>query len=129
MSIDFTKALPRTAAAKPAEERTKAKYWLNIGYNAETGEGDQATETFVALPVGIPLDMQDKISVRSSNAEFAALQTARNELLEQLIEYAGTLEPGGERILSLSIQLRRVKEDPAPIASKDNPFSAKLKFD
>lgn len=131
MAIDFTKALGNKAASSKSsstEERPKAKYWLNIGYNVEHGEGDDRTETFVSLPVGIPLDLQDKITVRSSNHEFASLQTARNELLEQLVEYAGGLEAGEERILTLSIQLRRIKEEPVPIKSADNVFSAKLNF-
>jgi predicted RNA-binding protein with PIN domain len=65
---------------------------------------------FLSLPIGIPLDTQDRLPETSSNKEFAQMQAARNNIMDQLIAYANTMEPGQDIVIDLQVQLRRVKE-------------------
>jgi hypothetical protein len=133
MAIDFTKTFgtnnTSTKSSAPAanshSDKPKAAFWLNVGY--DSGVTDEEGESrFVSLPVGIPLDTQDKLPTNSRNKDFAAFQAARNDLLDQLMELAHSMEPGEERILNLQLQLRRVN-DVAPEASlSDNKFARKL---
>lgn len=134
MSLDFSKAGKGKAAlvggGAAQEERTKAKFWLNIGYNVE-GKGVDGADQFVALPIGIPLDGQDRLKMPNNTAKnqtFVQLQSARNDLLDKLLAYAETLEPGQDVVLSLEVQLRRVSEEAAPVDAKDNPFAATINF-
>lgn len=104
----------------------KAQFWLNFGYIQ--GEGTE-NETFVSLPMGIPLDTMDPVRVPNNpNTEFAQLQAARNNMLEQFIELASVLEPGAYHIIrtegDLAIQIRRVAtEQEAPATDESNPFA------
>lgn len=107
-----------------ATERPKAKYWLNVGYMA--GEGEDAK--FISLPTGIPLDTQEHVSTKSSNADFRAMRCAQNDLLDQLTAFAEGLEPGEEGIIQLQVQLRRVKEEEADIPADENKYARKLTF-
>lgn len=111
-------------AAASNSDRPKAKFWLNIGYTA--GEGEDSK--FISLPTGIPLDTQEPLSTKSSNEDFRAMRCAQNDLLEQLIAFAEGLEPGAEGIIQLQVQLRRVKEEAAPIAADENKYARKLTF-
>jgi hypothetical protein len=132
MAIDFTATFgnrnaQRGAANGNRQDLPKAQFWLNFGYMA--GEGDN--EKFVSLPTGIPLDTMERVSVRSSNQEFAMYQAARNALLDQLLEAAAKLEPGDDYVINadggLAIQIRRVNaEQAAPSTGSDNPFARKL---
>ena len=135
MGIDFktfaANANNNAAAAtknKPADDRPKAQVWLNIGYDVEVEvrdpqTGAMHTETrFISLPVGIPLDTMDKLPTNSSNQEFAALQAARNSLLDQLIAKANSVSPGESVNVNLQVNLRRVRDETAPIAAAENPF-------
>lgn len=111
------------------DDRPKAQFWANIGYEITDGDGNIR---FISTPVGIPLDTQEKLKTNSSNREFAAFQGARNNLLDQLIELASTFEPGEERIVcqdentGLAIQLRRVNEEAEAIPTDANPYTRKL---
>lgn len=108
--------------------RVNAQTWLNFGYMA--GEGDSAK--FVSLPVGIPLDTQKPLDMPRS-AEFAKLQSARNDFLAQMQDAAAKLAPGEELIIGidggLCVQLRRVA-GPAetPAADDSNPYAKKFSF-
>lgn len=108
------------AAAK--EEFQKSQFWMNVGYEVE----HDGKKTFVSLPLGIPLDNQKTLPTNSSNAEFAALQSARNSLYEQLMEAVQQLQPGEEQVIELQVQVRRVKEDSAPVDPESNPFVKNL---
>jgi hypothetical protein len=117
------------ASAQP--EREPATIWMNIGYLVETGNEEQPT-MFVSLPTGIAIDTMKPIEIKSRNQQFAAFQSARNDLLEQVKAAGAELKPGEERIIggengSLAIQLRHVN-DPvvAPAADETNPFAKKL---
>lgn len=112
-------------AASNNAERPKAKFWLNVGYTANEGTEDAK---FISLPTGIPLDTQEPLSTKSSNEDFRAMRCAQNDLLEQLIEFAESLEPGAEGVIQLQVQLRRVKEETAPIAADENKYARKLTF-
>lgn len=119
----------------PANERPKANFWLNIGYmvqlQVEVDGKVQTEDKFVSLPTGIPLDTMEKVSTQSSNTEYAAFQSARNDLLDQIMDVAKTLEPGEQKIVGgseggLAIQVRRVSDERAPIAADSNPFVMKV---
>lgn len=117
-----------SAPAPATTERVNAQTWLNIGYLA--GDGEDAK--FVSLPVGIPLDTQKALDMPRS-ADFAALQSARNDFLTQMQDAAGKLAPGEELIIGidggLCIQLRRVA-GPAetPAADDSNKYAKKFSF-
>ena len=120
------------SATAPAQDKPKAQFWLNIGY--DSGVVDENGESrFVSLPVGIPLDGMELLNTNSRNKEFAAFQAARNDLYEQIMTAAKSLEPGQSIILGdasegLQVQLRRVNDDAAPVDMKDNQYARVLKF-
>jgi hypothetical protein len=128
MAIDFDKTFgARAAGNKPAQQadRPKSQYWLNLGYTSDV-EDEDGSMRFVSLPIGIPLDNQERLPTNSRNQEFAAFQSARNDLLDQIQEVAKSLEPGEYRTLNLEIQLRRVNDDAPEISADANPFTKKL---
>lgn len=127
MSIKtFGQTFGSAVANKPAAtERPKAKYWLNVGYTANEGTEEAK---FISLPTGIPLDTQEHVSTKSSNADFRAMRCAQNDLLDQLVAFAEGLEPGEEGVIQLQVQLRRVKEEEADIPADENKYARKLTF-
>lgn len=129
MAIDFAKQFgaPKAGNAAANQERPKSQFWLNIGYEAE-GAGKDGDDAFVSLPVGIPLDTQERLPTNSSNKDFAQMQAARNDLMDQLLEYAKALQPGEDVIIGLRVQLRRVREDQAVSVGEDNKFARRLAF-
>lgn len=105
------------------QDKPKSQFWLNLGYAVEYQDAQgEDQERFVSLPMGIALDTMDKVATNSSNQEYAALQSARNNLLEQLMEKAQTLNPGESTEVNLTIQLRRVNDEQAEISAESNPF-------
>lgn len=128
MSIkEFSKTFGQQSSSNNSgsTERPKAKFWLNVGYTANEGTEDAK---FISLPTGIPLDTQEPLSTKSSNDDFRAMRCAQNDLLEQLVAFAEGLEPGEEGVIQLQVQLRRVKEEAAPIAADENKYARKLTF-
>lgn len=121
MSLVKRNNVAPVAAVEAADKPAPAMFWLNIGYHVEdpaTGE-----QKFVSLPLGIPLDQCTPVKTNSSNADWAAFQAARNDLLEQLIEAGSELKSGEAIGINLEVQLRRVNEEAAPTAAKhDNPY-------
>ena len=66
------------------QDQPKARFWLNIGYSVPgTKEGDD--DRFVSLPLGVPVDTQEHVSIQSRNVEYSQFQQARNDLLDQII--------------------------------------------
>jgi hypothetical protein len=133
MAIDFALQFANKAEAgrkANGAEAPKAQFWLNIGFVAEgtakpeEGKGD----TFVSLPIGIPLDTMERLKTNSSNEEFAQLQAARNDLLDQIMAHAKTLEPGQDAVFMIQAQVRRVKEDKPVAVDASNKYTAKLQF-
>ena len=132
-AINLTKAAfgSKTSTAAPAKEYAKAAIWLNIGYEVEVPVEDGSTETrFINLPMGLPLDTMEEVKTNSSNETFAAMQVAKNDLLKQLLAAAADLPPGGERIVKLQVQMRRVNEaSNVALSNPDvNPFLKTLAF-
>lgn len=127
MAIDFTKASLSTKAAAATTERVKAQLWANIGYTVEVETTEGKEQRFVNLPFGLPIDTMEMVPTNSSNEVFAALQSAKNDLLKQVIAAGMQMKPGEEKILNLQIQLRRVSEPCAVVNNPDsNPFIKKL---
>lgn len=128
MAIDFQKtfgASSNNVASTGKTDRPKSQFWINIGYDSGVQDAE-GNNRFVSLAVGIPLDGQEKLPTNSRNAEFAAFQAARNDLAEQIMAVAKTLQPGEERLLNLQVQLRRINEEHAEIAPENNQFARKL---
>lgn len=123
--IDFTKTFSAASAPKAAADKPKAQFWINLGYESDVIDED-GTPRFISLPQGIPLDTQDHLPTNSRNNEFAAFQSSRNDLLDQITAHAAKLAAGESCILNLQIQLRRVNEEAAPIDNGANPFIKKL---
>lgn len=135
--VDFNKTFgtgsKNVASSGNTDERPKAQYWLNLGYSVPVTGTDEAgaevTENrFVSLPVGIPLDTMERIDVKSSNQGFAAFQSARNDLLDQIMSAAEQLAPGEAKTLKLEIELRRVAGPREAIKNDENPFVMKLEL-
>jgi hypothetical protein len=111
---------PRTGARTSSKtDQPKAQFWMNVGYYA--GEGDD--RRFVSLPVGIPLDTQEPLKVSGQNQSYNDFNGARNELLKALVEAAGGLPPGGEDLVNLQIQLRRVNDEVQVATGEANAYS------
>lgn len=110
------------------DDRPKAKFWINVGYDSGVPDEVNGGTKFVSLPVGIPLDNQERLPTNMRNQEHAAFQSARNSLMDQIIAAAEQLAPGEERLLDLQIQLRRVNDETAEIPADQNQFLKALKF-
>jgi len=118
------------SASAARQELPKADVWMNIGYTVDIIAEDGTPDTrFVSLPVGIALDTQKPIDIKTRSADLADLQANQNALLTDLQKYAEGLAPGEETLINLQIQLRRVK-DPvvAPTATQDSVFARKIDF-
>lgn len=136
MAIDFTKTFgskPAAAAGNNAksDDRPKAEFWLNVGYQSDAIDPETGERRFVSLPTGIPLDTQEKLDTRMKNRDYANFQAARNGLLDDLLEQAKKLDPGQsfvvETEIGLAIQVRRVN----PVleeanAGEGNQYARKL---
>lgn len=132
MGIEFGKTFgaaadTATTSARGASsnDRPKAQFWLNIGYDAP-GAGKDGEDMFVSLPVGIPLDTQEHVATNSRNEGYAQFQAARNNLLDQIMAVAGELGEGESKILNLQIQLRKVSGEREAPAAETNPFVRQL---
>lgn len=116
--FEATFGAPRSGRRlQSVEPQERAQLWLNIGYSVQLTP--DAPATFVALPIGIPLDTMKPVETRSSNEEWALTQHLRNEFLSDILEQASALPPGGEVIIAcensdMAIQIRRVKEETPP---------------
>lgn len=134
MAIELSRTFGARTNAKRGqanEDFVKAEYWINIGYTVEVETDEGVVTRFVSLPTGIPLDTMEKLNTSSRNNSFAAFQSARNGLLDQLMEMARPLQPGEESIIAeleggLQIQVRRINVEVKPIAAEANPFARTL---
>lgn len=139
--LNFPSSLTTSSASTTAaQQRPKAEFWLNIGYNVNVevtdAQGVMTTESrFVSLPVGIPLDTMTLLPTDSQNEAYRAFQAARNGLHEAIMGVAKTLKAGEEKLFGgtgaageLVIQLRRVAAPAAPVAASANPFVMALKL-
>ena len=126
-AINITKPVFAAATARP-----KAQIWMNLGYEIQVPTSDGTMETrFINLPMGLPLDTMEEVATTSTNEVFAAMQIAKNDLLKQLLAAAADLPPGGERIVNLQVQMRRVNDAAANVQLTDpavNPFLRKIEL-
>lgn len=131
MGIDFNRTFgagnnnSSAASTSTTTDKPKAKFWLNIGYVA-AGAGDDGEDRFVSLPVGIPLDTMEHVATNSRSDSYREFQSARNDLLDQIMSVAAELAPGQDQELNLTIQLRRVAEEQAPVEAGNNRFAREL---
>lgn len=103
----------------------KATIFINIGYPVTMPDG---SEQFVSLPFGLGLDNMTAAKTDTSNPEFNALNQAKNQLLQDLLEAAQGVKPGtGVIINDLSLELR-VKAQPAQTDAGSNPFMKRKAF-
>ncbi|MNF46488.1 hypothetical protein D3C85_493390 [compost metagenome] len=130
MSINFapTKFGSSTNNAAPSEDRPKAEFWINLGYESDHTNEETGKPLFISLPQGIPLDTQEHLPTNMSNAQFAAMRSAQNDLLDQLTAHAQHLQPGEDCFVNVTVQIRRVKAPSAPINPENNPLIKKLAF-
>lgn len=132
---DFARTFGQSADTKTTgtdrKDLPSADVWMNVGYEVSVpSEDGKSTETrFISIPVGIALDTQKPIEIKTRSPELADLQAHQNQLLADLQKYAEGLQPGEETLVALQIQLRRVK-DPvvAPAADAASPFARKIDF-
>ncbi len=91
--------------------------------NPASGEKENR---FISIPVGIPLDTQKPINITSRNAVMSEMQAAQNQLLTELQELAAGMDAGGEVMIDLQLQLRRVNDKvEAPTITEASPFARK----
>lgn len=112
---------PKAEASKPEP----AMLWINVGY---TVTGPDGTPKFVSLPLGIPLDQCRPVKTNSSNEDWSMFQQARNDLLEQLVEFGLSLPKGEPAPIDLEVQIRHVSSeaDVAPVSPDANPYTRKF---
>lgn len=101
-----------------ADDRPQADIWLNVGYTATDGEGE---DVFIGLPMGIPLDTMKESPMRGKDEGFRQVLQAKNSLLETVQKAAAELKPGQEEMINLQVQIRRVSKTEEPAAG-DNPL-------
>lgn len=108
------------------EDRVPAKAWLNLGTvkKITDPESGDVTEEFTALVTGIPLDTMPDAKSKGPKGQ------AQNGLRDQLVKRIMKMEPGdtfipGDKIMGLSIQLRRVREN-EQLEMNDNPYAVEL---
>jgi hypothetical protein len=122
MAVFSNTPAPQTQTSNGKADKPAAKIWLNFGYKTtdpETGE-----ELFIGLPMGIPVDTQEKRSAGSSK-----LMQAKNAFLDKIIADSANMAPGEERYLQVQggywVQLRHVAEREAA-TSGNNAYIAAL---
>lgn len=126
MAIDFNKA-SLSANKTVKADRPKAQLWINVGYQVEVETSEGKEMRFVSTPFGMPMDTQEPVPTNSSSEVFAALQSAKNDLLAQIITAGMEMKPGEAKLLNLQVELRRVNEPQAIVTHPDqNPFIRKL---
>lgn len=126
---DFARTFAFGQEAAPSDDRKdqpKAQVWINLGYEVQVPvEGGGTEPRFVGLPVGIALDTQKPIDIKTRSPELAQLQAHQNQLLADLQSYAEGLAPGEETLVNLQIQLRRVKEPVGDVQAEGNSVFAR----
>lgn len=121
------KANAKSGSATPKEgEREQVKYWLNIGkevsYQEENELGELEDKTlFVSLDV--PMNLEDiKVKESRSNSEFQqAMNIAKTELLEALLQFAYQIPEGESAIVEdIQVQIRHAGNNTKVKAKAEN---------
>ena len=113
-----------TAASKPFAnqtnpngEKTPAKVWLNVGY--------EAGGKFINLPFGLPIDTMKDAPVKGQNEDWVKQRNAQNQLLKMLQDVGAKFTPGQEQTINLQVRLRRVNEE-VEVAKEDNEYGISI---
>lgn len=123
---DLANKTSNAATNADGTPKAKAQYWLNVGYHVDVQNAEGEIEKrFVSLPAGIALDTQEKLGTGSRNDGFSAFQSARNNLLAELIALGETMQPGGTQEIQLTLELRRVNDARVEVDPSENPFMRK----
>lgn len=127
---DFARTFGAMASAPDAKaDQPKAEVWINLGYEVQVPVEDGMETRFVSLPVGIALDTQKPIDIKTRSPELAQLQAHQNQLLEDLQKHAEGLAPGEETLVNLQIQIRRVKDPVGTVAADGaSPYARPIDF-
>jgi len=107
-----------------AENRPQATLWLNVGLTIPVEQEDGTiVDTFVSLPVGIPLDTTEPMVMRGSNRNWLNIVQVKNALLEFAQKTAAGCEPG-TGIIASNLQVQFFKKGDAAKASDplENPL-------
>lgn len=113
-------------------ERKPSEFWLNVGVRLKgMGKPDpvtgEATDLFVNLPNGLPLDDMKPAKVSGTNVDYIHLQQTKNAVLEQLQKAAAGLKPGERmRVPLLEVEIYRKNDAEATGNAADNPLLAAL---
>lgn len=114
------------AAASSTTERKSSQVWLNVGVNIP-GAGEDGTDLFVSLPVGIPLDDIKPIVIRGSNQNSIHLKQVKNMLLDELQKLGAGMQPGGRQTIpQLGVEIYRVAQPEQQGTADSNPLIAGL---
>ena len=101
----------QTAAPTTGTDRVKAKVWLNLGVTLPMQQEDGSmVDTFISIPVGVPLDTMEPMVARGNNVENNQKVEIGNMFMEHLQQWADSDVAEGESVpLTVEVQARRVK--------------------
>jgi hypothetical protein len=109
-----------------SSERKSSEVWLNVGITIP-GAGDNGTDLFVSLPVGLPLDDMKAIKVTGSNQNSIHLKQVKNMLLDELQKLGAGMQPGQRQAVpQLSVEVYRVAKPEQTGTAEGNPLIAGL---
>lgn len=108
------------------QERKPSQIWLNVGVTLP-GAGEDGTDLFVSLPVGLPLDDMKPIQIRGSNQNSINLKQVKNMLLDELQKLGAAMSPGQRQAVpQLSVEVYRVAQPDQTGTAANNPLIAGL---
>lgn len=110
---------PAAAATTATTDRVPEEFWANIGLVSEYETDAGTEEQFISLNYGIPLSSVPEVKLGSS-PDYNAMQLARQDLYQQIMEIAQGLEEGETFQVPVTMQIRRVKS----AASKKSEVSS-----
>lgn len=119
-------ATNQAGSATPSTERKSSQVWLNVGVTIP-GAGDDGSDLFVSLPVGLPLDDMKPIVIRGSNQNSINLKQVKNMLLDELQKLGASMQPGQRQAVSqLGVEIYRVAQPEQVGTAEGNPLIAGL---
>lgn len=128
MAVFGSKETQRSNRGNGREDRPQAQVWANIGVTLPVQQEDGSMkDTFLSLPVGIPLDTTEPMPTRGTNKGWHEQVAVKNAILAFLQKVGGDLEPGqGELIEGLQIQVYRRKPQAEEVKPEENSLMAAL---
>lgn len=108
------------------QDRKPSQIWLNVGVTLP-GVGEDGTDLFVSLPVGLPLDDMKPIVIRGTNQNSINLKQVKNMLLDELQKLGAAMSPGQRQsVPQLSVEVYRVGQPDQTGTAENNPLIAGL---